>query len=68
MSFRDQTGILSGDLAGGAGAAPLTMPNSLVGFCTAQVREPDQRHQDERDDIVTIAWRPETGLLKDRVV
>ncbi len=68
MSFRDQTGLLSGDLAGGAGAAPLTMLNSLVGFCYAQVREPDQRHQDERDDIVTIACRPETGLLKDRVV
>ena len=41
--------------------------DSIVWFCHAQVREPDQHHQDERDDIATIVWRPETGLLKGRV-
>jgi len=32
----------------------------------ARVREPDQRHQGETDDIVTIALKPEIRLLKDR--
>jgi len=35
-------------------------------FAQGRLREPDQRHQDERDDIVTIALKPEKGLLADR--
>lgn len=45
---------------------PRTPAKKFAGFCWACVREPDQRHQDERDDIATIALTPEIRLLEDR--
>jgi len=45
----------------------LTDPvKKLAGFFSARVRESDQRHQDERDDIATTALKPEIRLLEDR--
>jgi hypothetical protein len=60
--------FFSGDLEGKQKLRhfPLAMPNEPARLFGAHVREPDQRHQDERDDIVTIALKPEMRLLKDR--
>lgn len=38
-----------------------------VCFFNAQAKEPGQRHQDERDDTATIAWRLATVLSGDRI-
>ena len=67
MLLHDQTGFLSGDLVRRAGAALAPKFKTDTVF-EARARESDKHHQDERDDIATIAWWPETGLLKDRAV
>lgn len=44
------------------------LQKAFASFCYAQIGEPDQHHQDERDDIVASVWMPETGLLTDHAV
>jgi len=45
---------------------PANPANKMSKLFQASFRGPDQRHQDERDDIATSALKPGIRLLEDR--